>query len=335
MTAPTFYSSNDAGATWPAPEAAGQPNDHARFYGFYHILKSCLVEGYPGQPAAGWTMLFDEIALGTGTRYALTNATKTGVMVCSLEVNGHTEIMVCDGLPELDNPINGWSYQNPHPSTLSLSHYFRAYNDAHYYSGAGQWHLVANENACCFMVVSNNHYLALKPDSYDEDMPMVWLGACNGPDNMGTIGAPELGNFIVVGGKGVSPTSPTSSGGHRFLGNAKTTCFTSTRDAAGAIREAAATDIKGHPSQNISTSAAANRACLVPVCFGEADALTYVSPMFINAFCYTQAAAINIAAAVSKSLYEPIDIGGKSYIAFNRPTNHPAIFVSMEASDWL
>jgi len=349
MSAPIYYSSKDAGVTWPAPAAAAGGNGYSKRYeAIYHILKTCLVDGYPGKPGAGWSMVFDEKAAGTGSRYALTNASKSGILLIDQDYYAHCHVTVCESLPDIDSPIAAWSHgYSPENQATGKAHWWRIHNSTSWGTDDSEFHLVANENACYLMMISKSAYReSYQSSSAAYYLPHMYFGAVTGPDSLGTITAPELGNFIVLGGGAATLSDNTGAGqDHKFgyQSGTGTSVLTSTRDRLGAPRTTPPALVGFFPHQNqadpMSPDWDITHTALIPLWVGEISAknvyMTYKLPVYVDALgSYFNTARKVAIAHGAVGCYDPYVMDGKNYVAFSANYRHPATHVSLDAEDW-
>ena len=359
MLNPTYYTSKDAGITWPSPAAVSIRSAYkSSYYAIYHMLKSCLVEGYPGKPAAGWSMLFDEIALGTGIRYALTNAARSGVILVDNPdpSNGYlrSRITVCEALPDLDTPINPWSHKyGPQAGEAGNGHWWCPDSNSGFYSESAAtiapFFLVANENACFFSLHSqeNQIYTTSLTGSYTENIIAAYLGASNGAASLGTISAPELGNFMVMGGTALTYATAATSQDHKLFYNsgAPSTVTSSLRDHTGAAHTTEPPMFGNSVTQGQTTPTAplgAQTHCyIVPLLAGPAVGYSYTahtsfrSPLHVNLAGWNAAATREILQLNGGDFYTPTTIDGREYVAFTGLSYVYCPLISLDPADWL
>ena len=219
MSAPIIYRSTDSGITWPPASFSGASSDEKRMLPIYEVLKSCLVEGYAGKAPAGWSMLYDKIATGTGLSFALQNAAKSAVWFFEFE-EGYLNLKICDVAPDFDTRLNEWNGDysaefNPTGQKQRLSTYY-------IYAYTYPWVLVANENGCFINLARPGYENGTASYSKGEYFISLYLGAS--ASHPGGMAAPEIGNGIIMGGA-------YSNGDSRFgCYNATNAMFSFTRN---------------------------------------------------------------------------------------------------------
>ncbi|MAD98864.1 MAG: hypothetical protein CMB99_16180 [Flavobacteriaceae bacterium] len=206
----TIYSADDAGLTWP-PESTqtGITNDGQRgYYGLYEILKACLVDGYTGKAGAGWSFVYDEIAAGTGYRYALTNQAQTGVMCIEPKSLSYWDpiVKVCDSALSPDDLVNDWGGDRSvaHGSAGTVDHFMTLPHSSINWNKSDTRFL-----KFILLATENSFYLHCYPTAYGQTLNSAnstsyhcsfYCGAAFFSDALFSGENPALGNFIVCGG---------------------------------------------------------------------------------------------------------------------------------------
>lgn len=203
---PIVYSYDDPGA----PVFLAGPS------GLREILHSCLVLGYSGKAAAGWSVVYDD--WGGSGNYSITNASESGVLglwhPSPVGEDYSPLLYVAEGMQSVSQPINGRSRAVSITDTSALD--YSAINTAgtgHFanyrriYNGM-PWVVVANDQFAIVILErqynSTSGYLRGNPQGYfarDYYRPdMLFFGAISTSSGMGSADAPYLGNFFLVGG---------------------------------------------------------------------------------------------------------------------------------------
>ena len=188
MGSPTIYMSTDANA--PQLTNYNQPT--------YEILKACLVDGYPGKAAAGWSVVHDDY--DTNGIFTITNALQTGVMGLVKSAYGQADvnIFVADAMIDATHAVNARSGRSAISSITDLD----TRNDQHRFMHRPSWFyqnwaVIANENFVILLMGRYQHYLTNVSQSSNRDYGcMLMFGAAKNPRN-NDIG---LGDFMVYGG---------------------------------------------------------------------------------------------------------------------------------------
>ncbi len=232
----TVYSYDDAGAPWYPASVLNESSGYLkRYLLIYETLKMCLVDGYPGKLAAGWSMLFDEIALGTGHRYAITNASKSGVLVITSKGTYYApKVTICDSALDLDTLINDWSFANSATHAKSgLEYQYLTMADSTSYlkpgvSGSYQFTVIATENSAYIHFIKESD--RLNGECITSGNFGFYIGAAFYGDQLHGPSGPELGNFICHGGikSTTSSPSPTTSYAMKTSGTYEPCTYTRT-----------------------------------------------------------------------------------------------------------
>ncbi len=207
-TITVYNSAKDGGAGWPVPSVDTETTTNkARYMALYEVLKMCLVTGYTGKAAAGWTMLHDEIAAGTGLRYAITNAAQSGVLVVESSGTYYLPIIrLCDSALDLDTLVNDWSFMNSaaNGTPTAKKHYFGLqYNNAYWKASSpyvSHFFVVATENSAYIQFTRATYVDGSLIGASSSHYSAIYIGAAWGADVMTGPSGPELGNFVALGG---------------------------------------------------------------------------------------------------------------------------------------
>ena len=212
MGAPTVYSWDDPSA----PVFRSGPN------GLYDILKGCLVDGYSGKAAAGWSVVYDDW-FNTGN-VSFANAAQSGVLGLWHPMDSYLDygpmMYVAEGMASASQPLNGRSAASVITDTSEMTYADAvgstwACHMASYarVSDGMQWVIVANENAAIVFLdrastgesglFHGSPQSYFQPGTYRPDM--LFFGALNTSYGLGSVAAPELGNFFIIGGTSGSP----------------------------------------------------------------------------------------------------------------------------------
>jgi len=203
MSAPVFYSSADVGAPVAGVGASALRD----------ILMACLVTGYGDQPAAGWTVVFDDW-VGSGN-LSLTNAAGSGVLgLYTDDVPGlyGPLLYVAEGMQSASVAINGNSCGTAITDTtgLSMTALDNAAHFANYYRSVDgmDWRVVANDQAAIIVLerspqtdygyLEGNPQPSFSARTYTPDL--IFVGALNTHHDWGRGATAALGNFVVMGG---------------------------------------------------------------------------------------------------------------------------------------
>lgn len=260
---------------------------------------------------------------------------------------------MCDSLPALDSPVNLWSNRyGPAAGQAGLGHFWCPDANSSFYATTGitaSFYLVANDNACYFSLHSKSTEL-FKVDisnGNDEDVIAVYLGASNGPANLGTISAPELGNFIVAGGEGVTYSNSPSNQSHKFQYNTSGLSGIASR-----LRSHTGGTITDEPPLfgNMITQGASRsqgdpdtltHSLITRLILGEGAnygyrmRFTYKTPLYIDLMNWDSLATRPLLIAHGGDFYTPTTINGREYIAFTAVIYTHCPLVSLDPADWV
>jgi hypothetical protein len=201
MGAPIVYAWDDPGA----PAWSGTRD------GFYEVLKGCLVNGYAGKPAAGWSVVYDEWATSGNASFA--NAAQSGVLglyspADGSYVNVAPAIYVAEAMIDAATPVNGRSGDDAITSTSDIAFTSSIYLHSPGYrhtTAQREWVLIANENSAVFLVSKySSGYLNVNPPRWgrelDNGVGFLVFGAHATSYGLGSVSSPEVGNFCAMGG---------------------------------------------------------------------------------------------------------------------------------------
>ena len=192
MTAiPVVYKSSDPGA----PALSNYNNS------LYEVVKSCLVDGYPGKDAAGWSVVYDEwAATGIAT---FKNAAESGVLGMIKENSN----AYCCTLFVADAMVNAWTPVNARSGSsvvTDLSGLVAGGKQNRFGSSAGsfvEWVVVANNNFALVWTASSEVFLS-DPSAYAQwsQLSFISFGSARNLRSLGGVSDALLGNFVIVGG---------------------------------------------------------------------------------------------------------------------------------------
>lgn len=354
MAAPTYYKHTDPGisSNWPSARfETPSSSNKSTYYSIYEALKACLVVGYAGKPAAGWAMLFDEIATGTGYRYAITNAAGSGILLCrpsgypAVDAYFRVQVIICESLPDLDTPIGLVSQSWVPDAGLTGNGHVWAF---HYQAATGPqtptFDIIANENFCVFNMASDQYRLT-EVINRPEYNVTVMFGAAIGPSVLGTMAAPALGNFIVAGGWGNAPFEPGYTGSiHRFLYYSNNgQAFSSLRNPTGAAHTEPPLFFNVAGIAGLTAAASGTdtiiisgltRAYLGPSTGNNNARPIYSTPLYIDIYNHTNTRLLELVRGFGGDLYQPVIINGKEYVLLNNTANTAGILISLDIQDW-
>ncbi|MCH8530368.1 MAG: hypothetical protein LAT65_05910 [Saccharospirillum sp.] len=210
MTAPTIYTHADQ-------DGPGYENHTLHWL---RILKACLVDGYPGKPAAGWSLVYDDIDIDNA------NATVVGTKAIFKSASGNTIWMI--------EPAEDTSFD----ATFKLSLCEQAFSDGSVTGAVSGSQSSANPGGHPLHFLGRrsapfNWVVLATPETFilsSRDTHWTYsVNAANGWANSMTLyvgkmkdlrpGVPEKAKSIIFGGAvtsntGSSATSNWSSTGH-------------------------------------------------------------------------------------------------------------------------
>lgn len=202
MTAPTIYSNFDS-------NGPGYVNQALHFL---KVLKACLVDGYAGKPAAGWSLVYDDMDIENAT------ATTLGTKVLFKSASGHTILLI--------EPVNAVS-NNP---TFKLSLCEQGFSDGGVtgavsgeqhndnpgglpqhitVSGSALWNWIVAATGETVIFNSRNTNL-----TYQTGLSGGWSVSVSlyvGKFKDARSGLPEKANIICIGGRRTTGTSSTAN----------------------------------------------------------------------------------------------------------------------------
>lgn len=336
MTAPTIYRSDDPGA----PDMSTNGKN-----GVYEILKACLVDGYSGKAAAGWSIVYD--AWNTDGVCTFTNAGQSGVLGLAYNANGTVGPLVFTASAMIDatTGVNVRSGDNVADiANLTDSSAAESGNCSVFgFAGNNQceyWCVIANEHFCCLWLslYSDSLFSTSHDSSNYYKIQNVFFGSVESLSGLGSVSTSLSGNFIFQGagrknqnvywgvdgvnqGCAVTNTEGVMINEQAYayvypycLGEATMGNNTDTHRRINLVPLAIYVAVGSQSTSN------ANQTCVVPMLFsGVGMAKSHVYDV--------------MSAQGRVSLTDVIDIDGKSY--FWAPLNFgEAVFISLDASDW-
>ena len=337
MGAPTVYRSDDPGApVWNNQN------------GFVDVLKACLVNGYPGRAAAGWSVLYDDFA--TSGNLSLTNSAGSGVLgVYHPLTSGllqRSPIIYCaEAMQDASHPVNGRSYLNGFADTAAIPF---GTNDWHYTGLYRQdygtdWVVIASENFCVMFYCANTGASLLfgSPQSHffagTYSPLMLGFGAIDSVIGLGGGESAVLqGNFYVVGGaRGQGSANPISSFSpfsylesdslDGNLANLHAHLFPFAGVASHTMLAGAPMVRVGLMARgSVSYSGVAPQLGYIPGVYTPLGVSSMSSQYYVNRY---------MPPAPIESFKTVIEVGGKSFIC-GITNNSDPVFISLGAEDW-
>lgn len=190
MTAPTIYKSSDPGAP-----TISSFNDAV-----YEVLRACLVDGYPGKVAAGWSAVYDEwIGSGIAT---FKNAAESGILGIVKESSTvySTSLFIADAMVDATHAVNARSGKVAVSDLLNLpsnGNQTRMLRS----NMQNSWCVIANENFFVVFFAVSDSYLYSSTGSFEWNVGnMLAAGALRSVRGRGGISDAALGNFFLMGG---------------------------------------------------------------------------------------------------------------------------------------
>lgn len=202
---PTIYNKTDPGAP-----ALGTSSTGAR-EAFKTVLKACLVYGYDGKPAAGWTLAAEDTY-----HLILCNAKQTGY-ICFTFYSGHDFVRVTLAATftgVANDVITGAGVKTGLAANNASPQWLRVANLT--YTAQYSWAVVADGDS---VLMTWYHYSGTNGTDY------INMTAPNFPGFSLAFGEDSAGNFIALGGQNTS----SYSSAYNYIGS---TGFTSLRDPA-------------------------------------------------------------------------------------------------------
>lgn len=207
MTAPTVYYSTDAGV----PVLSDKQDQ------FYQIFRACLVDGYGTKAAAGWSVVYDDWA---NSGYAtFTNAASSAVLGIVRAAGAYQPFLfVAEAMIDESTPVNARSGYLDVTTPWSPSDTTNGWQRPAYISlSITSWCVVANDNTAVFMMAASDAYMYSFPSSAisSSQVSLMGVGAANDYRGLGSVSAPNFGNFLIwggsLGGYGYGDFNSTSS----------------------------------------------------------------------------------------------------------------------------
>ncbi|PHS66374.1 MAG: hypothetical protein COB09_02625 [Thalassobium sp.] len=190
MTAPTIYKSSDPGA--PAISSFNNA--------VYEVLRACLVDGYPGKAAAGWSAVYDEwSATGIAT---FKNAAESGILgiVKELSTSYGTSLFIADAMVDATHAVNARSGKVvvsdlPNlPSHGAQTRMLRINMHQH-------WCVIGNENFFIVFFAISESVLYQSDSQFSwTDANLLAAGSLRSLRGQGGISDAARGNFWLIGG---------------------------------------------------------------------------------------------------------------------------------------
>ncbi|PIQ39555.1 MAG: hypothetical protein COW58_10960 [Thalassolituus sp. CG17_big_fil_post_rev_8_21_14_2_50_53_8] len=206
MTAPTIYKSSDPGA--PAISSFNNA--------VYEVLRACLIDGYPGKTAAGWSAVYDEwSATGIAT---FKNAADSGILgiVKESSTSYGTSLFIADAMVDATHAVNARSGRVvvsdlPNlPSHGAQTRMLRAGMHQH-------WCVIGNEYFFIVFFASSDSVLYQNSSSFGwTDGNVLAAGSLKSLRGQGGISDAALGNFWLIGGYPGNNQSSTTLERDRF-----------------------------------------------------------------------------------------------------------------------
>lgn len=187
---PTIYRWDDAGA--PAPTDKRDA--------LYQVLKACLVDGYGSQPPAGWSVVYD--AWSTQRICTLQNAGQSGVlgMVRCASTSWGATLFVADAMIDAAHAVtarSGTSEISDIPglaSTRGGLNHFSGYSNRY-----KNWIVIANNNFVIAFFAENSSVFSRQSNLLWWDMEVFAAGSFASLRGLGSVSAPSIGNFCLIG----------------------------------------------------------------------------------------------------------------------------------------
>lgn len=227
-TPATIYQYGDSGA----PETRDDWEESPAY--FMEVMKACLVDGYGNKPAAGWAVVYEDMADPLHARIAFSNG--NGVIeFCNVGSNylavfiwdsiitpGTGQMDGSDWAAQMSEGINGWQGPlNPAAqdgtgrwTTMRVNSLRFDLTDSDSY-----WTVFANDKSVLFLchpgpdssrnVIGNDLY------SNSSDTPSIFFGAVKSPE----IARDEPGNFYVQVGPNTNKGSRATSSQEQLYEN--------------------------------------------------------------------------------------------------------------------
>lgn len=200
---PTVYRWDDPGA--PDLNAImPTTNDKKRLW-MHTVLKACLVDGYGGRAAAGWTMPHEEIT-SEGCRFVLKNTANSGSLLYEGGIfSGGSDlkfntVWACVDVPNMDAPTSAWSYKAKYEerNTIGGSNFHKT--GIYQGSSVDAWFVIANENTAILYAgrASVEFDVNSSGGAAASIVGEFMFGAMH--DGRGGVVNPGVGNFYIAGG---------------------------------------------------------------------------------------------------------------------------------------
>tara|TARA_R110002167_G_scaffold188319_1_gene389823 strand:- start:2974 stop:3975 length:1002 start_codon:yes stop_codon:yes gene_type:complete len=177
------------------------PVPSSREDAFYEIMRACLVDGYGNQPAAGWSVVYDDWAANGICTF--TNACQSGVIgAVRLDsvINYSCCLFVADAMINSTNAVNARSGDNSISDVSAMigvsgNSVFSGHSDRW-----KNWVVVANENFVFATFALKSSYLTGSYSSvgwtYFEN---IAFGSARSLRGLGDVSDAAVGNFVLVG----------------------------------------------------------------------------------------------------------------------------------------
>lgn len=192
MTAPIIYRWDDPGA--PVLTTAANA--------FYEIIYGCLINGYSGKAAAGWTSLYDSWSVNG--RACIKNAAQSGVlgMLKPTDSRPAAALYIADGMVDADTAIAAKSGGHSIADITTMNANSYSYQRAWEGLLPRQWVVIANENFVLMWTGRDQGSLEnlLADNTRQFGVYSMAFGALNSCRGLGSISDAQLGNFVILGG---------------------------------------------------------------------------------------------------------------------------------------
>jgi len=326
---------------WDDPGAPQPSNDQNAFY---EVAKGVLVDGYGSHLPAGWSMVYDEWLNHGHAQF--TNVTGSGVLgLVKDDSNGpdyfDCSIFVADAMADATTAINARSGSVAIPDITDIT----ANTSRMGLRDSQHWVAIANENVAIFWVSNTASYLTT-PNGRSGGVGFVLVvGALDSLRGLGSIAAPNPGNFFAVGG------IFSTYSGKSWDGNEKVTTL---RASDGAITTTAQYGLiwpyceDAYKYIGVSSSDSVVELTLLPVELWTSSSTTQGyfyqvarAPMLLSSLSFTGAGNSSTKSNASyftdrlgTGCFNLLSLAGKSCVIAPLP-RESRIVVSMELEDWV
>lgn len=192
MTAPIIYRWDDPGA----PALSSPKNS------FYEIVMACLINGYTGKPAAGWSVVYDNWQ--SSGHATITNVMRSGVlgMIRPTDAYGVAALYVADAMVDADTPVAAKSGSRAISDVSAVDANSESYQRAWDLDTPKHWVVIANENFVWMWACAAQGSLVGALADYNKRAGVfsVGFGSLESHRGLGSLSSSELGNFVIIGG---------------------------------------------------------------------------------------------------------------------------------------